>query len=104
MHSWVGIPSCHSFVSAISRFLLINDIDTLEPTQEQLEKAGITKPTVVISFYENDQLLVKAAYGKTFMTDKENTYVTTSLSPILYITNSTVNASINEVLKAVFGK
>ena len=91
-------------IFAISRFLLVNEIEALEPTQEQLEKTGITKPTVVISFYANNQLLVKVVYGKTFMTDKENTYVTTSLSPILYITSSTVNSSINEVLNNVFGK
>ncbi len=90
-------------IFAISRFLLINDIVSIEPTQEMLEETGITKPTVVLSFYENNNEMVKVVYGKTFLTENENTYMTTSLSPILYVTNSTINASINEVLNSIFG-
>ena len=91
-------------IFAISRFMLINDITSLDPTPEELEEAGITKPTVTITFFNNDRPLVKADYGKTFMTKRENTYVRMSLSPILYVTSSTVNSSINDVLNAVFGK
>ena len=90
-------------IFAISRFLLINDIMTLEPTQEDYVKSGIDKPTSIITFYQNDRVIVEARYGKTFMTDKSNTYVATSLSPIIYVTNSTINASINDVLTTVFG-
>ncbi|MBN1291982.1 MAG: DUF4340 domain-containing protein [Candidatus Latescibacteria bacterium] len=90
-------------IFAISRFLLINDIMTLEPTQEDYVKSGIDNPTSIITFYQDDRIIVEARYGKTFMTDKSNTYVATSLSPIIYITNSTINASINDVLNSVFG-
>ena len=90
-------------IFAISRFLLINDIFALEPTPENYEEAGIDKPSSIITFYNNDRIIVEARYGKTFTTDKANTYVATSLSPIIYITNSTINASVNSVLSAVFG-
>ncbi|MFC1606928.1 DUF4340 domain-containing protein [Candidatus Latescibacterota bacterium] len=89
-------------IFAVSRFMLINDIVAIEPTQEQLDETGVSKPTSVINFYQGDRLMVRAEYGKTFMTEKENTYVRTSLSPILYITSSTVNSSLNEVLNTVF--
>jgi hypothetical protein len=90
-------------IYAISRFMLINDIKSLEPTQEELDETGLSRPTSVISFYSNERFLCKAEYGKTFMTDKENTYVRTSLSPIIYVTGSTINSSLNEVLNNVFG-
>ncbi|MCE5251818.1 DUF4340 domain-containing protein [bacterium] len=90
-------------IFAISRFMLVNDIYTFEPTQEEYVKTGIDKPTSTLSFYQGDELIVEARYGKTFTTDNPNTYVQTSLSPIIYITNSTVNASINQALDDVFG-
>lgn len=90
-------------IFAISRFMLINSIFALEPTPEDYEEAGIDKPFSIITFYNNDSIIVEARYGKTFTTDKANTYVTTSLSPIIYITNSTINSSVNTVLSAVFG-
>jgi len=90
-------------IFAISRFLLINNIFALEPTPEDYVESGIDKPFSIITFYNNDRIIVEARYGKTFTTDKANTYVATSLSPIIYITNSTINASVNGVLGAVFG-
>ena len=89
-------------IFAISRFMLINDIVTFEPQKEDYIKTGLDKPTSTLSFYQDDQLIVEARYGKTFMTENPNTYVQTNLSPIIYITNSTVNSSINQVLSSVF--
>ena len=89
---------------AISRFLLVNDIYSFKPTPLELNKAGIDKPKFVLTFYASDQVLAKLAYGKTFTKDTLMTYVQTNLSPVIYVTGSQVNSSINYALESVFGK
>jgi hypothetical protein len=89
---------------AISRFLLINDIYSFKPTPLELSKAGISKPKFVLTFYAGEQVLAKLTYGKTFTKDTLMTYVQTNLSPVIYVTGSQVNSSINYALESVFGK
>lgn len=87
---------------AISRFLLINGIYTFEPTDEELATAGLKNPNHTIRFFSNGQLIVEAKYGRTISSDRAETYVTTSLSPIVFMTGSDINSSVNQVLNAVF--
>ncbi len=89
---------------AISRFMLVNDIFAFNPTPEDLTRAGIDKPKFTLTFYAGDQVLAKLDYGNTFTKDTLMTYVQTNLSPIVYITGSQVNSSINYALESVFGK
>ena len=88
---------------AISRFLLINDIYTFQPTEEELATAGLKNPNHKIRFYSNGRQVVEALYGRTITSDHTQTYVTTSLSPIVFMTGSDINSSVNMVLNDVFG-
>ncbi len=93
-----------SSIFAISRFILVNDIFAFEPTPADLAKSGINKPKYAIEFYSGDQALARVLYGKTYTKENLMTYFQTSLSPIIYVTGSQVNSSINYVLETVFGK
>lgn len=88
---------------SISRFLLVHELFAYSPEAEDLKKSGLDKPSISISFYNNERLMSQVFFGRTFMTDGENTYFRTSLSPIIYITRSTINASVNSILAEVFG-
>jgi len=90
-------------IFSISRFLLAHDIFAYDPTPEDIKKAGLDNPRITLSFYNGDRLLSKVFFGKSFTTNRENTYFRTNLSPIIYISRSSVNSSINTVLDEVFG-
>jgi hypothetical protein len=89
---------------AISRFMLINDIFAFNPSPDELAKSGIDKPKFVLTFFSANQVLASLSYGNTFTKENLMTYVQTSLAPIVYITGSQVNSSINYALETVFGK
>ena len=89
---------------AISRFIIASDIFAFTPTPGDLAKSGIDRPKFVLEFFSGDQILGKLLYGKTFTEENLMTYFQTSQSPIIYITSSQVNSSINYVLETVFGK
>ncbi len=89
---------------SISRFLLTHDLFAYNPTQDDIAKAGLDRPTITLSFYSDDRLLSQVFFGRSFTTDQENTYFRTSLSPIIYVTRSSVTSSINSVLQVVFGE
>lgn len=91
-------------IFSISRFVLLNKIFSAKPTPKELADSGLDRPKYVLTFYAGDQELAKIAFGKTFTGDKLMTYAQTSLSPIIFITSSQVNSSINYVLETVFGK
>lgn len=88
----------------ISRFILVNDVFAYEPTPTDLAKSGVDKPKFVLEFFSGDQSLARVLYGKTFTKENLMTYFQTSLSPVVYVTASQVNSSINYVLETVFGK
>lgn len=88
---------------AISRFLLINDIYSFQPTDDELATSGLKNPNHKIQFFSNGRLVVEALYGRTITSDRTLTYVTTSLSPIVFMTGSDINSSVNMALNAVFG-
>jgi hypothetical protein len=89
---------------AISRFIIASDIFAFTPTPGDLAKSGIDRPKFVLEFFSGDQILGKLLYGKTFTEENLMTYFQTSQSPIIYVTSSQVNSSINYVLETVFGK
>jgi len=90
-------------IFGISRFILAHDLFALDPSPEDLAAAGLDKPNMSLSFYHGDQLVSTLYYGNTFTTNKQNTYFKTSHSPTIYVTQSSVNSSINTVLRTVFG-
>jgi hypothetical protein len=96
-------PETINLIFSISRFLLINDIYTQNPTPEDLVKVSLDKPIITLSFYQDDNLLTQIQYGKSFMTKNINTYVRTNLSPMIYTSESPVNSTINKVLENTFG-
>lgn len=96
-------PETVNLIFTISRFLLISDIYTQQPTPEDLVKVGLDKPRMTLSFYQDDRLLTQIQYGKSYTTEQLNTYIRTNLSPIIYITQSPINSTINKVLEKAFG-
>ncbi len=87
---------------SISRFLLVHDLFAYDPTPEDFVKSGLDKPQITLSFYKDDRILSQVFFGNSYVTDKQNTYFSTSLSPIIYVTHSNVNSSINTALEEVF--
>ncbi|MFC1691990.1 DUF4340 domain-containing protein [Candidatus Latescibacterota bacterium] len=92
-----------SRIFSISAFLMIRDMYSLEPTEKDLANSGLDKPQTVLSFYQDDRLLTEIYYGKSFATEQQNTYVTSNLSPIIYVSASRVVLTVNNVLEDVFG-
>ena len=90
-------------IFGISRFILSHELYSYEPTEEELKTAELENPHISIGFYAGEQLLAEIYFGKSYTTSTENTYFTTNLSPIIYISHSNVNSSINTVLEEVFG-
>ena len=90
-------------IFGVSRFILVHDIFSIDPSEEDVRATGLDKPNMTLSFYNGDKQLATLYFGKTFTTDKQNTYFSTNLSPIIYVTQSNVNSSINTVLRSVFG-
>lgn len=91
-------------IFAISRFMLINGVYSMNPTPADLVKTGLDKPKFILTFYNDGQMLAEMTYGKTFMQDAAKTYVRSNLSPSIFTTGSEVNTSLNYVLETVFGK
>jgi hypothetical protein len=91
-------------IFAISRFMLINSLYSINPTPADLVKTGLDKPKFTLTFYSGDQLLSEMTYGKTFTQDIAKTYVKANSAPTIFITGSDVNTSLNYVLETVFGK
>ena len=89
-------------IFSISRFLLAHELFAYNPTPEDITQAGLDKPSISLSFFNNDRLMAKVFFGKSYTTDTENTYFKTNLSPIIYLSHSSVNSSINSVLEVVF--
>lgn len=89
---------------AISRFMLINDVYSMNPTPADLVKTELQKPKFVLTFYAGGQVLTEMTYGKSYTQDTVKTYVQTNLSPTIFVTGSGVTSSINYVLETVFGK
>ncbi|HUT64192.1 MAG TPA: DUF4340 domain-containing protein [Anaerolineae bacterium] len=90
-------------IYSISRYLLVQTLYAYEPTPKDLAETGLDKPRITLSFYQDDRLLTQVYYGNSFTTDKQNTYVKTSMSPIIYISGAQINSIINRVLEQVFG-
>jgi len=89
-------------IFSISRFLLIHNLFAVDPTPEELVESGLDKPRITLSFYRDDRELAQVFFGKTFTTDRPNTYFKTSLTPVVYLSGSSVNSSINSVIEEVF--
>jgi len=87
----------------ISRYLIINDIYSADPSPEDLVATGLDKPKIKLSLYNDERLIVQVLYGKLVIGEKPATYISTSLSPIIYGTEVEVNSNINDVLEEVFG-
>ena len=87
----------------ISRYLIINHIYNTDPTPEDLVTTGLDKPTIKLSLYNDERLIVQVLYGKLVIGKKPVTYVSTSLSPIIYETEVEMTSNINDVLEEVFG-
>ena len=83
---------------------MIQDIYAIDPKPEEFIIAGLNKPKTTLGFYYNERLLMKMFYGNSFATREQNTYIKTNQSPIIYITDSLINQSINNVLENVFGE
>ncbi len=90
-------------IYAVSRFIIAHDLYRYDPTEEDVKETGLDKPNVTMRFFSDDQLLAEIYFGKSYTTSSENTYFRTSVSPIIYITHSSVNAAINTMLEVVFG-
>jgi len=84
-------------------YVLINDLFKYEPTEKDIIIAGLDKPNITISIYENNNIIDQIFFGNTFTTEETNTYFRTGKSPIIYITKSSVNSNINKILNDVFG-
>ncbi len=91
-------------IFSVSRFILVHGLYAYDPMEEDLEATGLDDPNMILSFYNGERLLTQVFYGDSFTTDKQNTYFRTSFSPTIYITQSTVNSSINSVLRTVFSE
>lgn len=91
-------------ILSITRFLVFQDVYAYEPTPEDIKKAGLEKPQITIAFYQNDTLIDRVEFGNSFTERELNTYCRTSARPIIYITRSTVNTTMNQVLETVFEK
>ncbi|MFA6472049.1 MAG: DUF4340 domain-containing protein [Candidatus Latescibacterota bacterium] len=91
-------------IFAISRFMLINGVYSMNPVPADLAKTGLDKPKFILTFFSDGQLLAEMSYGKTFTQDAAKTYVQSNQSPTIFTTASEINASLNYVLETVFGK
>ncbi len=84
-------------------YVFIRDLFAYEPTEKDIIIAGLDKPNIKISIYENDNMIDQIVFGNTFTTDETNTYFRTSKSPIIYITRASISSDINKILNDVFG-
>ena len=91
-----------NMILSISRFLAFQDVFAYEPTADDVRRAGLEKPQVTISFYQGDTLIDAVQYGNSITLEEQNTYCRTSKRPVIYLTQSTVTATINQILETVF--
>jgi len=84
-------------------YVFIRDLFAYEPTEKDIIIAGLDKPNIKISIYENDNMIDQIVFGNTFTTDETNTYFRTSKSSIIYITRASISSDINIILNDVFG-
>ncbi len=84
-------------------YVLIHDIFAYEPAEKDIIIAGLDKPNIMISLYENENIVDQISFGNSYTTDETNTYLRTNKSPIIYITRASINSNINEILNDVFG-
>jgi len=90
-------------IYGISRFLLAHKVVTFNPTPEDISKAGLDQPNSTITFLNGSDVLTIVNFGNTFMTDLPNTYIQTSLSPLVFITNARIASTFNTIYNEIFG-
>jgi len=91
-----------SSIFGVTRFLIVRDIYSFSPTEEDYEETGVKQPTITFNFFSNNRKLIQVFFGKTFTDERPLTYVLTSMSPLIYVTGTPVSSNINNVLNMVF--
>ena len=91
-----------SSIYGISRFLLINKVVSFNSTPEDLVNTGLDHPNSTITFLNGSDVLTTVNYGNTFMTDLPNTYIQTSLMPLIFITNARVGSTLNSLFNQIY--
>ena len=90
-------------IYALSRFVQTLELVAYEPTEEDVKRTGLDNPRFVISFFSKNQPVNQIYFGNSFTTDRQNTYIRTDISQIIYTIGAPVDTYFNEIMQSVFG-